>query len=277
MMQLSYLMEGDDESQRLAIKDRTADTRDQLLRTGISQFLQSESCIVDAGAGVGVVGQQMAEIATLTSANPQLILLDASAKRLSEAENRLAPYNFNKSFIQCHLENIPLPDKSVDYLFCRFVFEYLQSPKTVFSEFIRIMKPGGKLVIGDLDNNAVSHYPLTEKLNYQIECISKELQNNFNFDYQAGRKLYSYFYENQCTDVAVHLYAHHLFYGDLSKHDEYNWTKKLEKLIELQNDGALKLDFSVAEFSKDFLDFLNSPGRFSYTPLILVEGRVHHE
>jgi ubiquinone/menaquinone biosynthesis C-methylase UbiE len=267
-----YLMEGENESQRLAVKDNTSATYAQLIETGLSQVANPGACIVDAGTGVGVVAQQMAEIAVRDLIAPRLILLDASKERLQVAQNRLAHYACDQSFLKCELENIPLPDSSVDYLFCRFVFEYLSNPKNVFSEFMRILKPGGKLVIGDLDNNAITHYPLEDNLQWQLDCIVREIQKSGTFDFQAGRKLYSYFYQNHFTNIKVHFHAHHLIYGNIKDNDDFNWTTKLERLITLQEKGSIELDFSVAEFAENILKFFRSPGRFSYTPLILVEG-----
>lgn len=274
-MYTSYLMEGNDEALRLELKDNAQSTRAQLLATGISHFIRNGNCIVDAGTGVGVVSEQMADIIGHTPYQVKLTLLDASEERLQVARQHLSKIDeIEQSFIKCDLGNIPLPDDSVDYLFCRFVFEYLAEPDSVFSEFIRIVKPGGKIVVGDLDNNAMTHYPLSYELESQLGKIMAELKNKFSFDPNAGRKLYSFFYKNKCSDIKIHCFPHHLFYGELKDSDLYNWTSKLDRLIDLQKNGLIDLDFSVAEFGDKFIQFLKSPGRFSYTPLILVEGIV---
>lgn len=276
-MNRSYFMEGVNEARRLKVKDRTDLTRQQLIDTGISRYMRAGCCVVDAGSGVGVVAEQIADLAEQSEEYPHLILLDSSQERLGVADARLKKYHLKKQFQTCDLENTGLPDKSVDYLFCRFVFEYLENPELVFNEFIRVMKPGGKLVIGDLDNNGITHYHLPDELQRQLNCIATELQSKCHFDFQAGRKLYSYFYESNCEYIDVHFYAHHLFFGEIEENDDFNWTVKFDRLMELQKSGDIQLDFSVSDFSKKFMEFLRSPRRFSYTPLILVEGVVSHE
>ena len=267
-----YLMEGSNEASRLAAKDRNSATSQQLLETGFLAACREGAQIVDAGTGVGVVAEQMARLANEASARPQLLLLDASQDRLDVAKAKLSAYACPLTTLCCQLDQIPLPDNSVDYLFCRFVFEYLPDQQAVFREYLRILKPGGKMVIGDLDYNAMSHYPLSPVLEQQLNSIVQAIQASGTFDFYAGRKLYSYYYHAGLADIKVHFYAHHLLYGEIQESDDMNWTIKLDRLRQLQEQGVLKFDFSIAEFAEGFLKFFRSPERFSYTPLILVEG-----
>lgn len=271
-MKFQYLMETDLESVRLLAKDRPEQTLQQLLDSGMAD-LPAQPHVIDAGTGAGAVAHQMAEVLSRHYQGSKLTLLDGSQKRLDAAAKHLESFNsLDKRFIECNLENIPLPDNSVDYLFCRFVFEYLANPQRVFQEFVRIMKPGGKLVIGDLDNNSLNHYPLSEQLQAQLEELRRTVEAHGLLDFSAGRKLYSYFHGAGLDQVKVRLYAHHLFYGQLAESDDFNWSKKLEQMVSYQERGLIKLSFDVREFGAAFLEFLRSPGRFSYTPLILVEG-----
>ena len=271
-MNFKYLMEREDESIRLVRKDRAQATVSQLIDTGI-QELGENPHIVDAGSGAGVVAMWMADITSQTRNDVTISLLDGSAERLATAENNLLPYSsIGKQFIKCNLEDIPVPNDNVDYLFCRFVFEYLENPTKVFKEFQRIVKPGGKVVIGDLDNNSVSHFPLPSNLQFQLDELVKEIENRKLLDFHAGRKLYSYFYNNNFDAIKAHIYGHHLFYGELSENDEHNWSTKLDQMIRYQDRGDLVLEFDLRAFKLQFMEFLKSPGRFSYTPLVIIEG-----
>jgi hypothetical protein len=66
------------------------------------------------------------------------------------------------------------------------------------------------------------------------------------------------------------MFPHHLFYGHLKQSDLYNWRSKLDQIGALINGHALPFAFS--KFKKSFLHFLTAKHRFSYTPLIMVEG-----
>jgi ubiquinone/menaquinone biosynthesis C-methylase UbiE len=267
-----YLMEREDESIRLVRKDRSHATVTQLIDTGIRELGENPH-IVDAGSGAGVVAMWMADITSQVQNDVTISLLDGSTERLATAEKNLLPYSsVRKQFINCNLEEIPLPDDNVDYLFCRFVFEYLENPMKVFKEFQRIVKPGGKVVIGDLDNNSINHFPLPSDLQFQLDELVNEIENKKLLDFHAGRKLYSYFYENKFEAIKAHIYGHHLFYGELDDNDEHNWSTKLDQMIRYQDSGELVLEFDLRKFKSQFMGFLKSPARFSYTPLIIIEG-----
>ena len=44
------------------------------------------------------------------------------------------------------LANIPVEDASVDVIMSRSVFEHLEDPASVYREFARILKPGGRVI-----------------------------------------------------------------------------------------------------------------------------------
>lgn len=44
------------------------------------------------------------------------------------------------------LAHIPLPDASVDVIMSRSVFEHLTDPESVYREFARVLKPGGRII-----------------------------------------------------------------------------------------------------------------------------------
>ncbi len=268
-----YLMESETETKRLKTIRNWDRIQQQLVATGILS-LQGSPHVVDAGSGIGEVAEVMGDLLKEDFDLPLVTLLDYSAERHAEAKRRLgSEKRVRYQHILCDLESIPLEPGCADYVICRFVFEYLSDPQGVFNELARILKPGGKLVVGDLDYNCLTHYPLDPKLEEDLLRVVEALQANNFFDPYIGRKLYSFFHRARLEDIQVHFSAHHLFYGDLSATDEFNWTAKIDRLIELQRRETVRLDLDLEKFKERFFEFLKSPGRFSYTPLILVEGR----
>lgn len=257
-------MESEAEAARLLKKSDYDSSKEQLLLTGLREGLVA----IDAGGGAGFVTKIMAEILGPTG---NAILIDQSQGRL-EAAKSFCSNNKNVSFLQSPLEKISLESGTADYVFCRFVFEYLQSPEVVFAELLRVLKPGGKLVVGDLDNNMLSHYPLPQNLETQLLEIVSQLQAAKQWDPYAGRKIYSVFHKHGLANVKVHLSAHHLIYGTADTRDIENWTVKLDQMDKLSSSGILKLSFDFKKFRQNFMKFFQDPSRFSYSPLILVEG-----
>ena len=54
----------------------------------------------------------------------------------------------NAEFHLSTIEGIPLSDNSVDTICCFDVFEHVEKPSEILKEISRILKPGGKIIIG---------------------------------------------------------------------------------------------------------------------------------
>jgi SAM-dependent methyltransferase len=49
--------------------------------------------------------------------------------------------------VRCNIESIPLPDASVDFALCAFVLEHVADPYKVVEEMVRILRPGGRILL----------------------------------------------------------------------------------------------------------------------------------
>ena len=179
-------MESANEAERLLEKSDEETSREQLILTGLKPGMVA----VDAGGGAGFVSRIMSEIVGPTGT---VYLVDQSVDRLEAAKKHMHDRE-NVRYISSPLENISIDDSSVDYVFCRFVFEYLKDQPKVFSELSRLLKAGSKLVVGDLDHNCLSHFPIEPQVEANLMELVKKLEELKLWDSQAGRKLYSYFH-----------------------------------------------------------------------------------
>jgi ubiquinone/menaquinone biosynthesis C-methylase UbiE len=59
-----------------------------------------------------------------------------------DTRNRRSPYA-----IRGDLDRLPFPDESFDTIISRSVVEHLEHPDLVFTEFSRVLRPGGKVII----------------------------------------------------------------------------------------------------------------------------------
>jgi SAM-dependent methyltransferase len=195
-----------------------------------------------------------------------VVALDGSLKRLSSG--REIAKETDVSFIAGDLARPPLSEESFDYVWCRFVFEYLRDPASVFDELLRLVKVGGKLVVGDLDGNGLFHHPLPEDMSKAMERLERGL--NGRFDPRAGRKLYRLFWERGLSAIRVHLFPYNVYAGAATAPALDNWRQKLDTLKPVGN--AVFGEAGYREFSRRFLDFLGQEGTLSYSVLFLVEG-----
>ncbi len=104
--------------------------------------------IADLGAGEGLVSQLLARRAR------QVWCIDNSAKMV-EVGTELARKNglANLTYKQGDIEDVPLPDKSVDLAILSQALHHAQHPQAAVNEAFRILKPGGQLLILDLNEH----------------------------------------------------------------------------------------------------------------------------
>ena len=260
-----YFMENEAESLRLEVKTRPEAVRKQALWCGIKPGLR----VLDAGCGPGKVTSILHE---MIQPGGMILGVDYSEKRISYAKKHYG----QKSGIDFQFHDLKDPLEGVgqfDLIWVRFVLEYnlLESPEIV-RNLTANLKPDGYLCLLDLDHNCLSHYQLPNKMEKVPFEIMAKLEQEYNFDPYSGRKLYSYLYELDYQNIQVDVTTHNLIYGNVSKAELFNWTKKAEvasaKLQELFENYTGGRD----AFLSDFVRFFSDPKRFTYTPLVLCKG-----
>jgi ubiquinone/menaquinone biosynthesis C-methylase UbiE/DNA-binding transcriptional ArsR family regulator len=103
----------------------------------------------DLGAGEGLVSQLLAHRAR------QVWCIDNSP-RMVEVGTELAKKNglANLSYKLGDIENVPLPDKSVDLVILSQALHHAQHPQAAVNEAFRILRPNGQVLILDLNEHA---------------------------------------------------------------------------------------------------------------------------
>lgn len=101
--------------------------------------------IADLGAGEGLLSQLLARRAN------KVWCIDNSP-RMVEVGTELADKNglANLSYKLGDIENVPLPDKSVDLAILSQALHHAQHPEVAVKEAHRILKPGGQVLVLDL-------------------------------------------------------------------------------------------------------------------------------
>jgi len=101
----------------------------------------------DIGAGSGFVTEG------LIRQGLQVVAVDQSKAMLDQMREKFA----GVEEVTCRVgeaEKLPIPDETVDYAFANMVLHHTESPAVAIKEMARIVKPGGKLIITDLDEHA---------------------------------------------------------------------------------------------------------------------------
>lgn len=104
--------------------------------------------VADLGAGEGLVSQLLARRAE------RVWCIDNSPKMV-EVGTELAKKNglANLAYKLGDIEQVPLPDKSVDLAILSQALHHASHPQTAVNEAFRILKPGGQLLVLDLKDH----------------------------------------------------------------------------------------------------------------------------
>ena len=101
----------------------------------------------DIGAGTGFLTEG------LLQRGLHVIAVDPSEAMLAEMRNKFAGLDG----LDCRVgaaERLPIPDSAVDYVFGNMVLHHVEEPPAAIREMVRTLKPGGRLVLTDLDEHS---------------------------------------------------------------------------------------------------------------------------
>ena len=264
MKPTDYLMEDKEESLRLDKKTDPQVVESQARWAGIKPGLR----VADLGCGSGKTTSILYD---LVQPQGEVLGLDFSPSRCEYAKKHYGRPGID---FLCRDVQDPLDDLgSFDFIWVRFLLEYyLAGSFEIVKHISKLLKPGGILCLIDLDHNCLNHYGIPERLEKTLFQLADLVGEKANFDFWAGRKLYTYLYDLGYQDISVEVSAHHLIYGPLKETDAFNWVKKVEVAPQ-----KIQFDFkayggSYEDFFKDFSEYFHDPRRFIYTPVIACRG-----
>ncbi len=114
----------------------------RLRRRAASLVVGKSNIIVDAGAGPGSSSEAIRSI----SQDPLIILVDPSTAMLDIASKRIP----NSVGLAGIFENMPLADSTADAIVAMFSFRDAVDYYKALDEFVRILKPNGRVAILDI-------------------------------------------------------------------------------------------------------------------------------
>jgi arsenite methyltransferase len=114
-------------------------------KTAIAKaYLRPEMEVADVGAGTGFMAAGLAPLVK------RVHVVDGSTAMLEIARRNLED-NDNVIFHQAEGLSLPLPDASLDAVFANMYLHHCPDPKAAILEMVRLLRPGGRLVLTDLD------------------------------------------------------------------------------------------------------------------------------
>jgi len=99
--------------------------------------LAAGKTVVDAGCGTGFYAMRLAQHAA------NVMAVDLSEANIAWCRDNIEGVDFRTG----EIERLPLPDSSVDLVFCAEVLEHVKDSRAVLVEMARILRPGAALLL----------------------------------------------------------------------------------------------------------------------------------
>jgi len=107
---------------------------------GLKKFLESKSCILDAGCGVGKAIGWFSNFS-----RGKVFGVDISADTISIAYKHYG-MRPNVHFIQADIRNLPFKREIFDYISCDQVIHHTPDPEATFDHLVKFLRIGGQIV-----------------------------------------------------------------------------------------------------------------------------------
>lgn len=105
-----------------------------------------QDIILEVAAGTCACGRSFAPFART------VVCLDATLPMLTVGKEKADRDCMNNMiFIKGYAEELPFLNDNFDIVFSRLAFHHFTDPNVVFSEMVRVLRPGGKLVLIDME------------------------------------------------------------------------------------------------------------------------------
>lgn len=153
----------------------------RLLRT---LGLAPQHHFLEVGCGPGFL---TGAVATLIPQG-QAVGLDLSSEMMTVARTIVAPEHPNLGFEQGSAYELPFADDSFDFVYSRLVYQHLADPLAALTEARRVVKPGGRVVVLDIDDGWLSLHPACPSFEAFTDGVI-QAKTQQGGDRHVGRKL----------------------------------------------------------------------------------------
>src|SRR5947209_9935484 len=138
--------------------------------------LNAGETVLDLGSGGGIDALLSAK---RVGATGKAYGLDMTDEMLALAnENKRKSGMSNVEFLKGEIENIPLPDNSVDVIISNCVINLSAYKDKVLREAYRVLKPGGRFAVSDVVTRGEILPEIRESMLLWVGCVAGSLEEN---------------------------------------------------------------------------------------------------
>jgi ubiquinone/menaquinone biosynthesis C-methylase UbiE len=173
-----YIMEDPREAIRLELKVDPHPWVQKYLARRIS----TGASVLSVGCGPGVILREVCALDPSIRATG----LDISGERVKEAKQRNRE-NAQANFVRGDAQNMDFDSNSFDLVYSRMLMEYLKDKEAAVREMVRVCKPGGAVLLQDLDGQLLWHYPEDPVVQSTVEKVVGALSGENSFSWRTRR------------------------------------------------------------------------------------------
>ena len=141
--------------------------------TALAQLNEGE-VVLDLGSGGGIDVLLSAKRVGVTGKAYGLDMTDEMLALANENKKRAGAENVE--FLKGDIENIPLPDNSVDVIISNCVINLSADKKRVLEESYRVLKPGGRFAVSDVVVRGAVPEPVKKSMELWVGCVAGALE-----------------------------------------------------------------------------------------------------
>jgi ubiquinone/menaquinone biosynthesis C-methylase UbiE len=177
-----YVIHTDEEPLRLERQARLYDISAEVERLELAGC----SRVLDAGCGSGAMARSIARAAP----QAEVVGIDREARYIDFARRKAAEEGLkNLRFEVADVTALPLPSDHFDRVWSKHLLQWVGRREAAIAEFVRVTRPGGRVLCANFDQFFVAQYPVDPLLQPQLEHWMESAADAFGFDNRMGPKL----------------------------------------------------------------------------------------
>jgi ubiquinone/menaquinone biosynthesis C-methylase UbiE len=227
--------------------------------------LQDGMSVLELGSGPGFVTEQLLDALPAS----QLTCVEVDAAFLKQAEQHLQEKaNGRVQFVEGSVMDMQLASDQFDFAYARLLFQHLADPAGAAKEIWRVLKPGGKLVVYDIDDDLFGLFdPPIPEFAQVIEAFG-QAQAARGGDRRVGRKLWRMLQSAGFVNLDLEILASH---SDESSIEAFLQHIDPDRLQSLVSSGLMSAQ-DLENFRAARAQFASTPGAYTLWESLMVGG-----
>lgn len=221
--------------------------------------------VLEAGCGPGFVTERLLEMVPRGS----LTALDSDPEMLRLARERVERAASRLDLVEASILATDLADGQFDFAVARYLFQHLAEPVTAAREILRLLRPGGRLAVIDLD---AALWGIAQPAFPEVAPIyakTGRAQASRGGDRLVGRRLYRILRDAGYQDVELDAFVYH---SDAEGLDPFLPQLDPDRLLPLLEQGVLTPG-EMETVASAHRRFLASPDAYVLMVGLVASGR----